>query len=309
MTDYNGDLSLDPDIDGDDANDWIMYVDLVEQRRSRDCDTSGFPAWTATPSPTPTPAPCTPDGTGLRGLYYLNPPPDPKTGFSQLVSVTLDPEIAFASTTGTWNPDIPPIPAGSGTYNYFSAKWLGQLLAEDAGTYTLCTYSDDGSRIYIDGNLYDGVNWGDHGMREHCGAGIEFDYCSLHDIEVQFYENTGGAGIYLRWIPPGGAKVTVPQDHLYPDPNMPPTVTPTAVPTDTPTPPPTPTASPTPPCSLDGDGLLAVYYAGLPPQRRIRHRYRPGVGRGRRHRPQLGYRLASLGRPEGLLQRPMDGRY
>ena len=52
VTDYNGDGSVDADIDGDNANDWIMYVDLIEERRSRECDTtpSGFPTWTPTPT-------------------------------------------------------------------------------------------------------------------------------------------------------------------------------------------------------------------------------------------------------------------
>ncbi len=55
--DYDLDeTTADADLDGDEDNDWVLYVDMVEQRRSRVCVIpEDIPTWTPTPTPTPTP--------------------------------------------------------------------------------------------------------------------------------------------------------------------------------------------------------------------------------------------------------------
>ncbi|MDP2106589.1 MAG: PA14 domain-containing protein, partial [Desulfobulbaceae bacterium] len=56
--------------------------------------------------------------------------------------------------------------SGLGLYDYFAARWTGSIRADVEGDYTFFINSDDGSRLYIDGNLVidnDGV----HGAREY----------------------------------------------------------------------------------------------------------------------------------------------
>ena len=54
--DYDLDGNADGDLDGDAVSDWILYVDSVEEQKSRDCGPpEEWPAWTPTPLPTNTP--------------------------------------------------------------------------------------------------------------------------------------------------------------------------------------------------------------------------------------------------------------
>ncbi len=64
--DYDLDGFGDPDVDGDEANDWMLYVNSVEERDYRTCVAgASLPTWTPTPTftltptetPTPTPTP------------------------------------------------------------------------------------------------------------------------------------------------------------------------------------------------------------------------------------------------------------
>lgn len=83
----------------------------------------------------------------------------------------------------------------------FSAEWEGNLYAPEAGSYKFFLDSDDGSFLYLDGNLVidnDGI----HGMRQiirswHLDRGT-------HKIRVRYFDSgMGSAGIKLAWLPPG----------------------------------------------------------------------------------------------------------
>ncbi len=53
--DYDLDGFSDDDLDGDNTNDWILYVNSVEERNSRTCaPAASLPTWTPTLTPTPT---------------------------------------------------------------------------------------------------------------------------------------------------------------------------------------------------------------------------------------------------------------
>ena len=54
--DYDLDGFADPDLDGDSANDWILYVNAVEEQNQRTCaPATGLDPWTPTPTYTETP--------------------------------------------------------------------------------------------------------------------------------------------------------------------------------------------------------------------------------------------------------------
>ncbi|MFX8320180.1 PA14 domain-containing protein, partial [Acinetobacter baumannii] len=57
----------------------------------------------------------------------------------------VDPQVNF-----NWNGNSPI--AGVGGSNW-AGDWSGQIQAETTGTYTLTTKSDDGVRVYINGQL------------------------------------------------------------------------------------------------------------------------------------------------------------
>jgi len=73
----------------------------------------------------------------------------------------------------------------------FSARWKGWLRVPESGTYLLGTLSDDGVRVYLDGELIID-NWTDHAatldqQERYLEAGRDYA------LEVQYYENGGDA--------------------------------------------------------------------------------------------------------------------
>src|SRR5262249_37363603 len=98
--------------------------------------------------------PADPQYMGLRGDYYLG------VDFAQLKLTRTDAEIGF--DWGIQSPD-PLIPADK-----FSVRWSGQIQPRYSEVYTFSTYTDDGVRLWIDGQLI--INkWVDQSPTEHSG--------------------------------------------------------------------------------------------------------------------------------------------
>jgi hypothetical protein len=76
-------------------------------------------------------------------------------------------------------------PAPEVNADQFSARWTKNHNFE-GGTYEFTTTSDDGIRLYIDGNLVID-QWNDHGATVHS---IEVDLTAgIHNIRIEYYEN------------------------------------------------------------------------------------------------------------------------
>jgi hypothetical protein len=101
---------------------------------------------------------------------------------------------------------------GTDMTDQFYVRWTGVLKIETAGNYTFFLESDDGSRLFIDGKTVVD-NGGPHGMEERNGA-VELKP-GVHELKVEYFENTGGAGCILRWVAPGKEKQTVPPGVLF----------------------------------------------------------------------------------------------
>ena len=106
----------------------------------------------------------------------------------------------------------------------FSVRWSGQVLAPVTGTYTFTTTSDDGVRLYVNGQLLID-NWTDHGVIQN-SATIALVADQRYDIRMDFYDHGQLATARLSWAYPGQTVQVVPQWVLYPAPavNQPPTV-------------------------------------------------------------------------------------
>ncbi len=88
--------------------------------------------------------------------------------------------------------------------NFFAAKYEGQLVVNEGGSYTINLASDDGSMLFIDGvPVLD--NDGLHGTRTR-SVTVDLDEGS-HDIEIRYFENGGAQTLQLSWNGPdtGGA--------------------------------------------------------------------------------------------------------
>jgi hypothetical protein len=192
------------------------------------------PTDTATPTNTPTPTQCPANGTGLRGDYYDN------KDLTTLALSRIDPQVDFNWGNGSPDPRI--------AIDSFSVRWTGQVMPYYSETYEFCVNSDDGNRLWVNGQAV--VNdWSDHSARDKCGT-ITLSACQLYNIQLEFYENTGSASVHLSWDSPSESDQVIPMKNLYPATGVPPTdrpntATPTPTITRTPTITPTPTKSPT----------------------------------------------------------------
>jgi glucose/arabinose dehydrogenase len=142
----------------------------------------------------------TPPGVGLLGTYWNN------INFTGTSFTRLDPAVNFNWGTGA---PIPGIAADT-----FSVRWNGQVRAKVTGTHTFFTTSDDGVRLFVNGQLVID-NFTDHAATENSGT-IALTGGQLYDIRMDMYENGGQAVAQLRWSAPGVAKEVIPQASLYP---------------------------------------------------------------------------------------------
>ena len=117
----------------------------------------------------------------------------------------VDPTIDFSWGSGSPDPSI-----GA---DQFSIRWEGLVEAPTTGTYTFYTYTDDGVRLWVDGQLL--VNrWVDQGPTEWTGT-ISLTAGVKVPIIMEYFENGGGARAILYWSGPGVGVQVVPNQHLF----------------------------------------------------------------------------------------------
>lgn len=94
-------------------------------------------------------------------------------------------------------------------------RWSGQFLAPATATYTFYTTSDDGVRLYLNGQtLID--NWTDHAPVTN-SVTVPLNAGQFYPIVLEFYENGGGAVISLEYEAAGAGigRQIVPADRVY----------------------------------------------------------------------------------------------
>ena len=95
----------------------------------------------------------------------------------------------------------------------FSARWSGRVEAPVSGEYTFTTTADDGVRLFVDGKqLID--NWSDRAPTDDSGT-ITLEAGKRYDVQMDYYENGGGAVAKLQWSYPGQVREAVPAANLF----------------------------------------------------------------------------------------------
>jgi hypothetical protein len=138
-------------------------------------------------------------GNGLSATYYNN------IAFTGTTVTRVDPTVDFVWGSGS--------PAPSIAADTFSARWTGQVEAQFTGTYTFYTVSDDGVRLWVNGQQVIN-NWTDHAPTENSGT-IALTAGQRYDIRMEFYENGGGASARLLWSSASVPKAVIPSTRLY----------------------------------------------------------------------------------------------
>ena len=141
---------------------------------------------------------------GLTGQYYN----DPGTGahFGTLVTTRTDATVNF--TWGTASP------ASGVTSNNFSVRWTGRVEAPVSGTYRFTTVSNDGIRLWVNGQQVVN-NWTDHGTTTNTSAAVTLTAGVRYTLTLEFYDHTGDATARLQWSYPGQSTQTIPQSRLF----------------------------------------------------------------------------------------------
>jgi hypothetical protein len=151
---------------------------------------------------------------GLKATYIDSTSPFASRGFYNDVSNTTDPLVRGEPNVDVdWGTGSPATSIGVDT---FEANFEGQIQIDTAGSYTFYGTSDDGIRVFVDGQLVVDA-WVDRGPTETAGTPIDLT-AGKHEIRVQYYENGGGAMVRLGYesTDAGVAKQTVPASKLTP---------------------------------------------------------------------------------------------
>jgi beta-glucosidase len=109
------------------------------------------------------------------------------------VATRTDPNVDF-----NWNGQSPQ-PGVNATQ--WSAKWTGTIVPPATGTYTFSLSSDDGSRLFINGQqIID--NWRDQATNTET-ATVNLTAGQAASVEVDYYQDGGLSNVSLGWEPAG----------------------------------------------------------------------------------------------------------
>lgn len=93
-------------------------------------------------------------------------------------------------------------------------RWNGQIQPQFTETYTFFTTSDDGVRLTVNGQrIIDNLT--DHGPTVDTGT-IALVAGQGVEVQLEFFENTGGAEIRLEWASASTLRQVVPRSQLFP---------------------------------------------------------------------------------------------
>ena len=140
-----------------------------------------------------------PSCQGLRGDYYSG------IDFKALELTRTDRTIDFDWVTGAPDTSMPS--------DFFSVRWTGQILPRYSERYTFHVLSDDGMRLWVDGVLIID-QWIDQYPTEYSGT-MELEAGRWYAIQLEYFENAGGATIKLFWSSRSQSKEIIPQSQLY----------------------------------------------------------------------------------------------
>jgi len=147
----------------------------------------------------------TQSGNGLRGDYFSG------QSFNTLKQSRTDAQVNFNWKTGA--------PLTTLGVDNFSVRWTGQIMPRYSETYTFHTLSDDGIRLWVNGQQIIN-NWTVHHTTDDQGT-IALQAGQKYDIKLEYYEQNGGATSKLLWASASQKKEIIPKDRMFSPPITP----------------------------------------------------------------------------------------
>jgi hypothetical protein len=96
--------------------------------------------------------------------------------------------------------------------NDFAVRYIGYVRVDLAGDYTFYSSSDDGTQLFLDGQLLvndDGI----HGTIEQ--SGTKTLAAGYHQIELNYFQGPGGFYLDVQWSGPGFGRQHIPNGQLF----------------------------------------------------------------------------------------------
>ena len=137
---------------------------------------------------------------GVRGEYFTN-----MTLSGSPALTRLDPQIYF-----NWGGEVFP-----GTWDQCSVRWTGQVEPAFTEPYTFYVNTDDGARLWLNGNLIIDA-WWDQAPTEYASQPIPLVAGQKYPLRLEWYDNTGSGTCELRWSSPSTPKQVIPSARLHP---------------------------------------------------------------------------------------------
>jgi PA14 domain len=138
-------------------------------------------------------------GDGLQAEYYNG------VNFDTLQLKRVDASVNFDWGTSAPDPTV--------NAEQFSVRWTGQIQPEYSEPYTFYTHTDDGVRLWVNGQQLVN-NWTNQAPTEQQGS-ITLEAGKKYNIKLEYYDNTNGAVSQLMWSSPSQAKQVISQDYLF----------------------------------------------------------------------------------------------
>jgi hypothetical protein len=148
---------------------------------------------------------------GILGTYYSD------QQHTQYLAQRLDPGIIFPESVGEGVGGSFGMPTNPDT---FSVHWDGGIYAPISGDYTLYWGTDDGQRVFVDGQLI-AEDWTGHAP-QYVSPSLYLAQ-GWHALRLEMYEAYGGAYSHLEWSGPDFVRHVTPADVLgavLPEDNM-----------------------------------------------------------------------------------------
>jgi GH43 family beta-xylosidase len=140
-------------------------------------------------------------GAGLTAQYFQN------SDFTGLAETRIE-NVSHNWGTGS--------PAAGVNGDTFSVRWTGQIEPAYSESYTFTALSDEGVRVWVDGQLLID-DWTPHVRRNQQGT-IALQAGQRYDIRLDYFEGTGSAQIELSWASAHQPLQVIPATSLYESP-------------------------------------------------------------------------------------------
>lgn len=135
---------------------------------------------------------------GLRGEYFGN------IALDGTPSIRTDANVDF-----TWGTASPGLGLAA---DFFSTRWSGSIEPRFNEEYTFYSVSDDGVRVWVDGNLVID-NWTLHSSTENSGK-LTLQAGQKYNVQIEYFENQGQSVARFLWSSASELKAAVPSTQL-----------------------------------------------------------------------------------------------